>query len=106
MAPKPGWDCGADDITDDVTDDEELLAVEGEAAMLTNPVKRLRRGSAQRPLPAETDVDGSKVKRPLYARGGRRGVGGGRFCKSGRSNRRSDKQMKKSHVSKSNQMII
>lgn len=84
--PKPGCDCG----DDDVTDGNELLAVGGEAAMLTNPVKRLRRGSAQRPLPPETDVDGSKVKRPLYARDGRRGVGGGRFCRSGRSNRRSE----------------
>lgn len=63
---KPAWDCGADDVTDDITDDScELLAVEGDAAMLTNPLKRLRRGSAQRPLPPETDVDGSKVKRPL-----------------------------------------
>lgn len=101
-APKPGWEGGA---ADGVTDDNELLAVEGEAAMLTNPVKRLRRGSAQRPPPPETDVDGSKVKRPLYARGGRRGVGGGRFCRSGRSNRRSDRQKKESYVNKSKQMI-
>lgn len=93
-ALKPGWDCGGDDVSDDVSDDNELLVVEGEAAMLTNPVKRLRRGSAQRPLPPETDVDGSKVKRPLYARGGRRGVGGGRFCRSGRSNRRSEGENK------------
>lgn len=80
--------------------------MEGDAAMLTNPLKRLRRGSAQRPLPPETDVDGSKVKRPLYARGGRRGVGGGRFCRSGRSSRRSARQKKKSCVNESNQVII
>lgn len=100
-APKPGWDCGADGVTEA----NEPLAVGGEAAMLTNPVKRLRRGSAQRPLPLETDGDGSKVKRPLYARGGRRGVGGGRLCRSGRSNKRSDRQKKKSSVTKSNQNI-
>ena len=98
-APKP-----ASDVTDDAAGDKELLAVEGEAAMLTNPVKRLRRGSAQRPLPPETDVDGSKVKRPLYARGGTRGVGGGRFCRSGRSNRRSDRQKKNSYVNRSKQI--
>lgn len=92
-ALKPGWDCGDDDVSDDVTDDDELLAVGGEAAMLTNPVKRLRRGSAQRPLPPETDVDGSKVKRPLYAMG-RRGVGAGKLCRSGRSNRRSEGEKK------------
>lgn len=64
---KFGWDCD-DDVTDDVADDEEnerLQTAGGEAAMLTNPVNRLRRGSAHRPPPLETDVEGSKVKRPL-----------------------------------------
>lgn len=60
---KLGWDC-EDDVTDD-GEAERLLAAGGEAAMLTNPVKRLRRGSAHMLLPLATDVDGSKVKRPL-----------------------------------------
>lgn len=96
---KPGWGCGAaEEMADDATDGNELLAAEGEAAMLTSPVKRLRRGSAQRPAPpplAEAEAEGSKVKRPLYARGGRRGAGGGRLCRSGRSDRRSDRQRKR-----------
>ena len=58
------WDSD-DDVTDDVTDDEgveRLLAAGGGAAMLTNPVNRLSRGSAQKALPP---LEGSKVKRPL-----------------------------------------
>lgn len=58
-----------DDVDDDDDEEEERLqAGGGGAAMLTNPVNRLRRGSAHR-LPApellETEADGSKVKRPL-----------------------------------------
>lgn len=56
------------DVTGDVIDvdgEERLQVAGGEAAMLTSPVKRLRRGSAHSPPALETDVDGSKVKRPL-----------------------------------------
>lgn len=77
---KIGW------LSVDVTDEEEEGA-EG-AATLTKPLKRLRRDSGHKlPLDAE---DGSKVKRPLYARGGMRGVSGGRFCRSASSDRRSE----------------
>lgn len=65
---KFGWDSDdGDDVTEDVTDDEEerLQAAGGGAAILTNPVNRLRRGSAHRPPPLVTVFDGSKVKRPL-----------------------------------------
>lgn len=64
MELRLGWDCAAAAAAD-VTNDEELQAAEGEAAILTKPVNRLRRGSAHRPPPLGTDVDGSKVKRPL-----------------------------------------
>lgn len=50
---KLGWD-----VTDDVTDED------AGAAMLTNPVNRLRRGSAHKP-PPPPEAAGSKVKRPL-----------------------------------------
>lgn len=64
---KSGWACDGD-ITGNVTDGEgaeRLQVAGGEAAMLTSPVNRLRRGSAQSPPPPEADVEGSKVKRPL-----------------------------------------
>lgn len=63
--PKLGWVCD-DDVADDEEEEERLQAAEGEAAMLlTNPENRLRRGSAHRLLPLETDTEGSNVKRPL-----------------------------------------
>lgn len=67
LPPKSGWACDGD-ITGNVTDGEgaeRLQVAGGEAAMLTSPVNRLRRGSAHSPPPPEADVDGSKVKRPL-----------------------------------------
>ena len=59
-----GWDSD-DDVADDVTDEEEeerLQVAGGGAAMLTNPVNRLSRGSAHRPPLLDTEFDGSKVK--------------------------------------------
>lgn len=59
-----GWVTDDDDVTD--VEEEERLQDEGEgAAMLTKPVNKLRRGSAHRLLPLETEFDGSKEKRPL-----------------------------------------
>lgn len=67
LPPKSGCVCD-EDISGNVTvgDGAVRLHVDGgEAAMLTSPVNRLRRGSAHSPLPPEADVDGSNVKRPL-----------------------------------------
>lgn len=93
LAAKSGWACG-EVISGNVTvgeGAERLQVAGGEAAMLTSPVNRLRRGSAHSPLPPEADVDGSKVKRPLYASDGRRGVSG-RLCRSGRSSCESERE--------------
>lgn len=55
------WDGDGDVVTDD-EGMARLPAAGGGAAMLTKPVNKLSRGSAQRPLPL---LQGSKVKRPL-----------------------------------------
>lgn len=65
MSAEPQLKLGADDVTDD--GEQERLQAAGEgAATLTNPVSRLRRGSAHRPLaPPLQEADGSKEKWPL-----------------------------------------